>query len=378
MDPQYETLRQRISHDLIQVYLRVGLVVLVVGVCAQIFSPFAPIMLWALVLAVTLYPLHVSLQKRLGGSAAKAATIVVVLGLLLIGVPTVLLGMSLAEHAGDIYRSWQSGTLAIAPPSAGVKEWPLIGERLYAAWNEAAENLPVFLEHYEDPLRTAVKGFMGMTTNTLGTIALFLGALIIAGVMMAYGERGDRTMRRVAVTLVGGTRGESLHNLSVATMRSVATGVIGVAFIQALLLGVGFIIAGIPGAGLLALITVLIGILQLPALLLTIPVLAWLWMIGDGSVVFNSVMSIYIFLAGLSDGVLKPMLLGRGLDVPMPIVLIGALGGMVTLGLIGLFLGAVMLSVGWQLFMAWVDRECEQLTAAAVVDESVNSDSEPQ
>lgn len=354
---EYEGLRTRLSHDLIQVFLRLGLVAFIVVVCAQIFAPFAPVVLWAVVLAVTLYPANRALQSRLGGGAARAATVIVVVGLLVIGVPTVMLGLSFAEHATDIYRAWQGGTLAIEPPNAAVAEWPLVGERIYAVWLEAHENLPAAVEHHSDTVRSLARSALGAATETLGTVGVFIGALIIAGIMMAYGESGDRGMRRVARTLVGGDRGDSLHTLSVATIRSVATGVIGVAFIQALLLGVGFLVADVPAAGVLALITLFIGIVQLPAVILTIPVLIWLWSAGDGSAVFNGLMTAYIVVAGLSDGFLKPMLLGRGLDVPMPVVLIGALGGMITQGLIGLFLGAVVLSVGYQLFMAWVDRE---------------------
>ena len=106
-------------------------------------------------------------------------------------------------------------------------------------------------------------------------------------------------------------------------------------------------------------VALIIGIIQLPALLITLPVLGWLWSAGDGGTLMNSVITLYLVVAGLSDGLLKPMLLGRGVDVPMPVVLIGALGGMVSMGMIGLFLGSVILSVGYQLLRAWVDHETQ-------------------
>ena len=141
---------------------------------------------------------------------------------------------------------------------------------------------------------------------------------------------------------------------SAATVRSVATGVVGVAFIQALLLGLGFIFAGVPGAGVLAFVVLVLGIVQLPPTLVAVPVIIYLWMGGDASTASNIFFTIYLMLAGMSDNILKPMLLGRGVDVPMPIVLFGALGGMVSAGIIGLFIGAILLSVGYQLFMDWV------------------------
>ncbi len=360
MESQYNNLRTRISHDLIQVFMRFGLVALIVVVCARIFAPFAPIMLWGLVLAVSLYPLHEMIKKRLGVSAGKAATIQVLVALILIGTPTVMLGLSFADHAGSVYSDWSAGTLTIQPPAESVKTWPVVGERVYAAWSEAASNLPAFLKEHDELLRRVFKGAVGAAGDTLATVALFLGAVVIAGVMMAYGESGDVAMRRVARTLAGGDEGEKMHELSIGTIRSVATGVVGVSFIQALLMGVGFMIAGVPGAGVLALISVFTGIMQLPAFLVTLPALAWIWGAGDGSVVFDSIITVYIVAAGLADNVLKPMLLGRGVDVPMPVVMLGALGGMVALGLIGLFLGSVVLGVGYQLFMAWVDRECKE------------------
>ena len=177
---------------------------------------------------------------------------------------------------------------------------------------------------------------------------------IIAGLMMAYDEAGSAVLWRLSNRLAGPINGPRLYGLSAATVRSVATGVIGVAFIQALLLGIGFMVAGIPGAGVWALVVLLLGILQLPAALVSLPAIAYLWSAGDASTVLNIVFTVFLLVAGMADNVLKPLLLGRGVDVPMPVVLLGALGGMVSSGIIGLFVGAVLLAVGYQVFMAWV------------------------
>ncbi|KGE03039.1 putative membrane protein [Pseudohaliea rubra DSM 19751] len=141
-----------------------------------------------------------------------------------------------------------------------------------------------------------------------------------------------------------------------ATTRSVAAGVIGVAFIQAVLFGAGFILAGIPWPGFLALVVLVIGIIQLPAIVVTLPAIGWVWVAGDTSAAAATALTVYFFSAGLADNILKPLLLGRGVDAPMPVILLGALGGMVTSGLMGLFTGAVLLAMGYQLLMGWVDR----------------------
>jgi len=183
--------------------------------------------------------------------------------------------------------------------------------------------------------------------------------LIIAGIMMAYGQEGASAMSRIICRFAGKEDGPELYSLSTATIRSVSMGVVGVAFIQALLLGLGFMAAGIPAAGVLAILVLLLGILQLPAVIISLPAIAYIWWAGD-STVMNIVFSVYLIIAGMADNVLKPLLLGRGVDAPMPIILLGALGGMVSAGLIGLFVGAVILALGYVIFMAWVADADEQ------------------
>ena len=339
--------------------IRLGLVAFLVVLSAQVFAPFTGIMMWALILAIGLYPLHLKLAGKLGGKSGRAATIIVLAGLLLIGGPTLMIGESFASHLHSAYSKFESGELDIDPPSEKVAEWPLVGERVYAAWSLAAENLPAFIEEQRPQLQSISKKVLAIAVSTAGGVFAFLGSLIIAGIMMAYGASGTNAMRDIYVRLTGPDKGPHLQKLSVATVRSVATGVIGVAFIQALLLGLGFIFAGVPGAGPLAILVMVLGIVQMPAALVSIPVIIYLWVGGDASTVSNIIFSVYLLIAGLADNVLKPLLLGRGVDVPMPIILIGALGGMVSAGIIGLFIGAIVLAVGYQIFMDWVAEQPE-------------------
>jgi predicted PurR-regulated permease PerM len=189
-------------------------------------------------------------------------------------------------------------------------------------------------------------------------LLMFIVALMIAGIFMAYGESGHRSAVRIASRISGPGKGAQIVELCTATIRAVAQGVVGIAFIQMLLIGVGFVLMGIPGSGLLALAVLLLGIMQLPATLITLPVIVFVF-VTQGASIATVVFSIYVFIAGLADNVLKPLLLGRGVAVPMPVVLIGALGGMVTGGIIGLFIGPVVLAVGYQLFWQWVDDQAQ-------------------
>lgn len=349
-------IRDLLSKDFMDAVIRIGFVAMLVFLCVQVFAPFANLVLWAMVLAVALYPMHQALASRVGNRQGRAAVVLVLAGLLLIGAPTVLIGNSFAGYINQAKVAYEEKSINIPQPSPSVQEWPLVGEKIYTSWTAAADNFPGFLNDNEEQFETLSKRVLASAASMAESLLLFLGALIIAGIMLAFGESGSQAALRIIARLSSPDKAANLQGLTTATVRSVATGVIGVAFIQALLLGVGFIVADVPGAALLALLVMLIGIVQLPAIIISIPVIAYLWAGGDGSAVSNTIFSVYFVVAGMADNVLKPMLLGRGVDAPMPVILIGALGGMVTSGIIGLFLGAVLLAVGYKLFMNWVDE----------------------
>ena len=349
------TLQKAFSRELLETLFRFGLIVFLAVMCARVFAPFASLMIWGLILAVALEPLNARLAKRFGGRRGLAATVLTVAGLLLLGVPTVMLGSSFTTHVQEVATAVHDGALHIPAPGPGVADWPIVGKKIHAVWASAATNLPAFVSENQAQLKELSRRGLAAAASTAVAVLLFLGAIIIAAIMLAYAESGNNAMRRIFSRLTDPVRGPRLQKLATATVRSVAAGVIGVAFIQAILLGMGFIFAGIPAAGVLALLVMFLGILQVPALLVTLPAIAWLWMSGDGSTTSNIVWTIYLGIAGMADNVLKPLLLGRGVDAPMPVILIGALGGMVTGGIIGLFVGGVLLAVGYQLFMEWVD-----------------------
>lgn len=344
------------TKSFMETMIHFGIIAFLTILCVRIFSPFVPILLWGLIISIMLYPLHQRLAKFFSGRQGLAATVLVLAGFLLLGVPMVLISNSLVNHIHDVGDALQNNELAIKAPDAKVSEWPIIGKKLYPAWNEASKNLPKFLKNYRGQIKKISKRAVSAAANVMGSLLLFLGAFIIAGIMMAWGKDGERSMLRILCRVAGPIRGPELHALSIDTTRSVAAGVLGVAFIQALLFGIGFILAGIPAAGLLALIVLFMGIIQLPAVIVSVPAIIYVWSSGDASTIGNISFTLFFVLSGLSDNVLKPILLGRGVDAPMPVILIGALGGMVTAGFIGLFLGAILLAIGYKVFMGWVDN----------------------
>jgi len=341
---------------LFDVFIRLGLIAALVALCLRVLSPFIPLLLWGITLAVAIYPLHQRLAKRLNDKQGVSASVIVLATLLVLGAPSVMLGGSFAGHIHTGYQSFQAGELSIKPPNAKVAEWPIVGPQLYEAWSGASDNLPEFVERHDDKLRGIAKWLVAAAGKTVGSMLFFLAAFIVAGVIMAFGESGSRGFGRVLARFSDPEKGARIQRLATATIRSVAVGVLGVALIQALLIGVGLMLAGIPAAGILAIVVLLLGIAQLPATLVTVPAIIYLWSAGDASATSNILYTVYLIVAGLADNVLKPLLLGRGVEAPMLVVLLGALGGMVMSGFIGLFLGAVVLAVGYQVLMAWVNE----------------------
>ena len=341
------------SRALLDVLIRAGLIATLVLFCYDIFHPFLNVMLWALILAVTLYPLNRMLGAKLGQRYGWAAVILVLLGLLILMVPLSLLGASVADSVKGGMQVLESGQFEIPPPPANVENWPLIGPPIFGIWQHASQDLSWAFQELAPHLKDWGKVMLHQAAGVGAGIVVFVVALIVAGLIMTYGESGHRTAVAVTTRISGPARGQQIAQLCTATIRAVAQGVVGIAFIQMLLIGVALVIMGVPAAGILALLVLLLGITQLPVLLITLPVVIFVFA-QQGVSVATVIFAVWMVVAGLSDNVLKPMLLGRGVAVPMPVVLIGALGGMVTSGIIGLFTGPVILAVGYALFMGWV------------------------
>ena len=358
--PSPEKLKQRL---LLDVLINAGLLAGLVFLCFKILSPFLSMLLWAVVLAVTLYPLHQMLANKLGGKQGRAATVMVLLGVLLIGAPMVLLSTSLAESVAGMAKHVNAGTLVVPAPPAKVAEWPLVGEKIHTVWNKAATDLPALIHNNRAEIGGLLKSALGFLAQSATGVLMFLFSFAIAGVIVAYGREGGYNARRICRRFMGSDRGDGFADLSTATIRAVATGVIGVAFIQAVLMGLVMMIAGIPFAAALAAIALVLGIAQVPAIIIAIPVIAYMWTLGDYATVPAVIYSVLLLVSGMADNVLKPLLLGRGVEAPMPVILLGALGGMVSSGLLGMFLGAVMLALGYQIFMGWVAMQ-EPIEAA--------------
>jgi predicted PurR-regulated permease PerM len=351
--PDHE-FEERISSRLLEVLIRAALIGLLAALCYVVFAPFLTLMAWALILAVTLYPLHRWLARQVGGRQGLAATMLVVGGSILIVIPTALLLNSFGSSVHELVIAVQHGTLQVPPPRAGIQEWPIVGKKVYAFWSTAHSDLPGLVASMQPKIGELAKKALSIVASIGFGILQFLASFIVAGILTAYGEAGTRGSRAIFERVIGRERGESLRRLSTATIRAVAQGVIGIAFVQAILVGLALLLAGIPLAGVLAAITLVLSIAQVPALIVTLPAIVYLWSSGSYSTGAAIAYTIILLLSGMADNVLKPLVLGRGVDAPMPVILLGALGGMATHGILGMFVGATLLALGYQIFMAWI------------------------
>jgi predicted PurR-regulated permease PerM len=369
--PDYE-LERRLSSRLLDVLIRAGLIAVLAMLCYVVFAPFLTLMAWAIILAITLYPVHRSLAHRIGGRQGLTATILVVAGMLLVIAPTALLMNSFGSSIQDFVGAVQNNTLKIPPPREGVQAWPFVGKKLYGVWSKAHTDLPGLVESLQPKIGELARKALSIVASIGIGMLQFLASVVVAGIVMAYGEAGTRGSRAIFARIIGRDRGDTFARLSTATIRAVAQGVIGIAFIQAILVGLALLVAGVPWAGVLAAITLVLSIAQVPALIIIIPAIAYIWSSGDYSSGAAIAYTIILLLSGMADNVLKPLMLGRGVDAPMPVILIGALGGMATGGILGMFVGATLLALGYQIFMAWVDTDPDA-PAAAPKSESVNT-----
>jgi predicted PurR-regulated permease PerM len=321
--------------------------------------PFAGILTWSAILAVMLYPLHLRLATWLGNR--WSALLIGLIGVAAALGPMVIVVTSLATSIYSLISSLQNQNLSLPLPPLWLDGTPLVGKKLTEIWTLVATNLPAALTKYGPLLSGPVAWLVSFAGSlAVGELAIVL-SFALAAVLVASAEGATEFARRLMERVTGSKmRAVQLVALTAATIRGVALGVVGVALIQSLLLGVGYFATGLEAAGLLTVAALLLGIMQVPLILLTLPVVGYVFATEatQPAILFL----IWNVIVGLSDNILRPLLLGRGLEVPMPVILIGVIGGMLVDGLLGLFVGPVLLAVSYVLLLEWlrqrsVDRE---------------------
>jgi predicted PurR-regulated permease PerM len=336
----------------VEAAIRIGLLALLFMWSLDIVRPFIEPVLWGIIIAVAILPVHTKFSRLLGGRPKTAATFMTLIALAALILPTVQFFGEVVDEGRALATGLEEGTVKVPPAPDKVRGWPVIGEPLADVWTEASNNLEGTLHKYQSQVASIGSRLAGAMGSLAMTVLQFVISIIIAGVFLVSASSSKEAANKVATRLAG-EQGAAFVRLSELTIRSVAQGVLGIAVIQALLSGIGLALAGVPGAGLWALIVLFFAIIQLPPLLVLGP--AMVYVFGHASTTTAVIFMIYGIIVSFSDAVLKPLLLGRGVDVPMLVVLLGAIGGMMMSGIIGLFLGAVALSLFYQLMVAWLD-----------------------
>ena len=353
MDNNLTSVRnEEFTKSAMEAAIRIGLVVLWAGWCFQILRPFVIPIVWGIIIAVAIYPVYEYILVLLKDSPRVSATLMTIAMLMVLVWPAILVGELLVENAEMMVTHLRDGTLTVPPPPPGLETWPLIGKPLAKIWHLATVNIEGALDQLKPQIMMLASWLLSMVTGTGLAILQFFVAVIIAGVLLAYSTAGSHLAHSIGRRLAG-DRGTELATLAEATVRSVARGVLGVALIQSALAGLGFFVAGLPAAGFWAFLCLILGVVQIGVLPIMIPAIIYVFSTTD--TVTAVLFLIWSIFASLIDNILKPLFLGRGLDVPMVVIFMGAIGGMLLSGIIGLFIGAVVLTLGYKLFLAWLN-----------------------
>ena len=344
------------SNQAIDAFIKIGAITILIFWCFSILQPFILLVVWGGIIATALYPIAQSMSTKFGMSVGKASGTLAFVGVLLLLIPLIAISTGLYTSGAELVSGLQDGSLTFPKPNETLKDLPLIGEKVYAFGIQLSSNLESVLLKYGEEVKSIVGKAAGIVGSLGGGFIQFIISTIIAGVFMANAEKCERAFILVANRFTG-EHGEDLTALSKTTVRSVVQGVIGVAVIQSVLAGFGMFFADVPAIGLWMLLVLLVAIIQLPPILALLPVIIYVFTVDTTTTAV--IFLVWCILVSGSDAILKPMLLSRGSDIPMIVILLGALGGMAMSGIVGLFAGAVILSLSYQLFTVWLDGEAK-------------------
>ena len=332
--------------------IHVGLAILLVAACLLILRPMIPLLTWGAIIAVAVHPAFRWLQKVVGGPQSVAAALCTLALLALMIIPVVLLTQSLVDVIALVTTRLKEGTGFIPPPPANLHNWPIVGAPLQKVWDLASKDLPEAVRNFIPQIKAALPGFLSASAGIGITALQLLLSVVVAGILLANAQAVNNLTSSLANRLFG-SKGAEFQQLIGATIRSVTFGILGVAGIQSILAALGFLVVGLPAVGLWTVMFVFAAVVQ-AGILVLVPAVIYVFAVG--STTKAVIFLVWCIFVATIDNVLKPLLLGRGVAVPVAVVFLGAIGGFVAMGIIGLFVGAIIMSVGYKLFLAWLDE----------------------
>jgi predicted PurR-regulated permease PerM len=334
--------------------IKLGCLAILLYWSVLLIQPFLTIIVWSTILAVALYPIFDAMVTRLRLPRALAATLITILSFAIVLGPATWLGVSLIATVGSVVDQLNSGAIAVPPPPQSIRNWPLIGEGFYEFWDLASTNLKAAFAELSPQLKPLGPGLLSVAGSAGINTLQFLAAVALSGFLFVPGPALVNSFKTVTLH-ISTRRGAEFVDLAGATIRNLARGVIGISLLQALLAGLGFIVAGMPGAGLFSFLVLVLGILQVGASIIIILPIVWSWLTMDthAALLFTA----YMVPVSVLDNFLRPIVLSHGLKTPMPVILMGVIGGLLVHGLIGLFIGPIVLAIAWELVQVWARDE---------------------
>jgi predicted PurR-regulated permease PerM len=339
------------SSRIIDSFIRLALLGGLLLWCAMILAPFTSILLWAVILAVALYPFHTMLARWIGGRGGWAATLIVLVGVSLIAIPGYFTGESLVGTVQKVRAHMGTETLTIPQLPADWTTGTGLRRTIADKWPHSDSELGALVSSHTVEIRALGAMLLSALAGFSVTLLMFIASIIIAGVFLANAKQSGASAERFLSRALG-PNGPAMLGLAAGTIRNVAKGILGVAIIQTTMLALGLFIAGVPAAGALTLVGLMLAIVQIGVGPVVIGVIIYAW--ADMQTLPAALLTAWLVITTLSDNILKPILLGRGAAVPTVVIFLGAIGGFILSGIIGLFTGAVVLSIAYTLMQAWI------------------------
>jgi predicted PurR-regulated permease PerM len=336
--------------------IRIALLALLTFWCFQIARPFIGPVVWAAIIAIGVYPLFLLLKSKTGLSDGWSSTVLTLAMLAILIIPVVMLTEAMIENTQALSSYLEDDELSIPPPGENVGEWPIIGKKIESFWQEVSDDPHTALGHYEPQIKATMSWLFSTVAVTGLNILIFIFSIILSGVFIASAGGVKNAMESVLIRLVG-DRGPELTSLSRDTVQSVVRGILGIAILQAILAGLGFMFMDIPMSGLLAVVCLVLAIVQIDILIVLIPLSIYAFSNPDTGTIAAMVFLVWNIIVGLLNNILKPILLAQGVEAPMAVIFIGAIGGMMWSGIIGLFVGAVIMVLGYTIFLSWLRQD---------------------
>ena len=342
------------SRDLVRIVLGVLLIVLLIGGALWILRPFLPALIWATMIVVATWPLLLRLQRALGGRRSLAAAAMTALLFVIVVAPLAVAISTLVQQAARL-SDIKVAEIRIPMPPVWMEGVPVVGATLAAEWRVYAAATPEELASKAAPYVTSVVSWIADRAGTFGTFVLHLVlTLLLCAVLYVTGETAALGVRRFARRLQGGA-GDHLVLLAAGSIRAVALGIVVTAIVQTALGAVGLVVAGAPYVAIFAAVMFVFCIAQLGPALPMLAAVGWLYV--DGATTAAIGLFVWTVIVGLLDNVLRPILIRRGADLPLLLIMAGVIGGLLGFGLVGLFVGPVVLAVAYTQLSAWIAEQ---------------------